>query len=415
VPKYLKNVSLKIDMERIISALGILIFLGISYTLSVNRQAVRWRTVAWGLGLEFILALVILKTPWGFNLFKSLGQIVSNFLAFSDVGAKFVFGENFKDHFFAFQVLPTIIFFSSFINVLYYYGIVQRVVNALAWIMMKTMKTSGSESLSCAGNIFLGPTESALLVKPYIAKMTQSELHAVMTGGFATIAGGVLGAYLTFGIPAEHLIAAFFMTAPISLVISKILYPETEVSETVGKASLDIEKNYVNVIDAATTGATDGVKLAVNVGVVIIAFLGLLAAVNALLGWLGTLVGLQQLSLEFILSYIMAPVAWLMGVPWADCGQVGALLGKKTILNEFIAYIDLGKLIANHQISSRGAIIATYALCNFANIGSIGITIGGLTGIAPNRQHDLAQMSVKSMIGGLLAGFITACIAGILI
>ncbi|MFN9171258.1 MAG: Na+ dependent nucleoside transporter N-terminal domain-containing protein, partial [Dolichospermum sp.] len=217
-------------MERVISALGICIFIAISYALSVNRNAVRWRTVVWGLGSELVLALVILKTPWGLNLFKSLGNMVANFLAFSDVGAKFVFGENFKDHFFAFQILPTIIFFSSFISVLYHYGILQRVVNSLAWVMMKTMKTSGSESLSCAGNIFLGPTEAALMVKPYVANMTQSELHAVMTGGFATIAGGVLGAYLSFGIPPEHLIAAFFMTSPVSMIVSKIMYPETEVS-----------------------------------------------------------------------------------------------------------------------------------------------------------------------------------------
>ncbi|MEH1929977.1 NupC/NupG family nucleoside CNT transporter [Nostoc sp.] len=402
-------------MERAISALGILVFICISYAFSVNRRAVRWRIVAWGLGLEFVFALVILKTPWGLNVFKSLGDIVSQFLAFSDVGAKFVFGENFKDHFFAFEVLPTIIFFSAFISVLYYYGILQRVVNVMAWVMMKTMKTSGSESLSCAGNIFLGPTESALMVKPYIANMTQSELHAVMTGGFATIATGVLGAYLSFGIPAEHLIAAFFMTAPTSLVVSKLLYPETEVSETVGKVEVNVETNYVNVIDAATNGAIDGVKLAVNVGVMIMAFLGLLAALNALLGWLGAFVGLPQLSLQWILSFVMAPVAWLMGVPWADCRQVGALLGTKTILNEFIAFLDLKALIQSGKISQRAVIIATYALCNFANIGSIGITIGGIAGIAPNRQQDLARMGVKSMIGGLLAGFITASIAGILI
>ncbi|MBD2496610.1 NupC/NupG family nucleoside CNT transporter [Nostoc sp. FACHB-280] len=402
-------------MERAISILGILVFLGISYALSVERQAVRWRTVAWGLGLEFIFALLILKTPWGLNIFKSLGDIVSNFLAFSDVGAKFVFGENFKDHFFAFQVLPTIIFFSAFISVLYYYGILQRVVNLLAWVMIKTMKTSGSESLSCAGNIFLGPTEAALMVKPYIGSMTLSELHAVMTGGFATIAGGVLGAYLSFGIPPEHLIAAFFMTAPTSLVVSKLMYPETEVSQTAGQAKIDVETNYVNVIDAATTGAIDGVKLAVNVGVMIIAFLGLLAALNALLGWFGSLVNLPQLSLQLILSFVMAPVAWLMGVPWQDCQQVGALLGTKTILNEFIAFLDLKQLIQDGKISQRAVIIATYALCNFANIGSIGITIGGLTGMAPHRQHDLARLGVRTMIGGLLAGFITACIAGVLV
>jgi CNT family concentrative nucleoside transporter len=402
-------------MERTISFLGIGVFISISYALSVNRQAVRWRTVAWGLGWELILAIVILKTTWGLHLFKSLGNIVGNFLAFSDVGAKFVFGENFKDHLFAFQILPTIIFFSSFISILYYYGILQRVVNALAWFMMKTMKTSGSESLSCEGNIFLGPTEAALMVKPYLANMTKSELHAVMTGGFATIAGGVLGAYLSFGIPPEHLIAAFFMTSPVALIVSKIMYPETEVSETTGKVNIDIKNNYVNFLDAATSGAIDGVKLAVNVGVIIIAFLSLLAAVNASLSWLGNLAGYPQLSLEGMLSLIMFPVAWLMGIPWADCGQVGALLGKKTILNEFIAYLDLGELIKKQEISQRSAIITTYALCNFANIGSIGITIGGMTGIAPNRQQDLARMGVRTMIGGLLAGFITAGIAGILI
>ncbi|MBD2504212.1 NupC/NupG family nucleoside CNT transporter [Anabaena azotica] len=402
-------------MERAISALGILVFIGISYAMSIQREAVRWRTVAWGLGLEFVFALIILKTPWGLNVFKSLGDIVSNFLSFSDVGAKFVFGDNFKDHLFAFQVLPTIIFFSAFISVTYHYGILQRIVNSLAWVMMKTMKTSGSESLSCAGNIFLGPTESALMVKPYVANMTLSELHAVMTGGFATIAGGVLGAYLSFGIPPEHLIAAFFMTAPTSLVVSKLLYPETEISQTAGQAKMDVETNYVNVIDAATSGAIDGVKLAVNVGVMIIAFLGLLAVVNALLGWLGSYIGLPQLSLEWILSFIMAPVAFLMGVPWADCAQVGALLGKKTILNEFLAYVDLGNLIKTGKISQRGVIIATYALCNFANIGSIGITIGGMTGMAPHRQHDFARLGVRTMIGGLLAGFITASIAGMLI
>lgn len=402
-------------MERAISALGILVFIGISYAMSIQREAVRWRTVAWGLCLEFVLALIILKTPWGLNVFKSLGDIVSKFLSFSDVGAKFVFGDNFKDHLFAFQVLPTIIFFSAFISVTYHYGILQRVVNSLAWIMMKTMKTSGSESLSCAGNIFLGPTESALMVKPYVANMTLSEIHAVMTGGFATIAGGVLGAYLSFGIPPEHLIAAFFMTAPTSLVVSKLLYPETEVSQTARQAKMDVETNYVNVIDAATSGAIDGVKLAVNVGVMIIAFLGLLAVVNALLGWLGSYISLPQLSLEWILSLIMAPVAFLMGVPWADCAQVGALLGKKTILNEFLAYVDLGNLIKTGTISQRGVIIATYALCNFANIGSIGITIGGMTGMAPHRQHDFARLGVRTMIGGLLAGFITASIAGMLI
>lgn len=402
-------------MERGISLIGIVVFIVISYALSVNRKAIRWRTIAWGLGLEFGFALLILKTPWGLRVFKSLGDIVSNFLSYSDVGAKFVFGDSYKDHLFAFQILPTIIFFSAFISILYHYGILQWVVNGLAWVMMKTMQTSGAESLSTAGNIFLGPTESPLIVKPYVALMTQSELFAVMTGGFATVAGGVLGAYLSFGIPAEHLIAAFFMTAPTALVVAKILYPETEVSETAGNVKMDVKTNYVNAIDAATTGALDGVKLAVNVGVMIIAFLGLLAVVNALLGWIGARILVPQLKLEWILSFVMAPIAFLMGVPQSDCMQVGALLGKKTILNEFIAFLDLKTIIENKQISERGIIIATYALCNFANVGSIGITIGGITGMAPHRQHDLARMGVKSMIGGLLASFITAAIAGMLV
>ncbi len=402
-------------MERAISGLGVLVFIGISYALSVNRRAVRWRTIAWGLGLEFAFALLILKTPWGLRVFKSLGDVVTSFLSYSDVGAKFVFGDNFKEHFFAFQVLPTIIFFSAFISLMYHYGILQFVVNALAWVMMKTMKTSGAESLSTAGNIFLGPTESPLLVKPFVANMTQSELFAVMTGGFATVAGGVLGAYLSFGAPPEHLVAAFFMTAPTALIVSKLMYPETEASDTAGKIKMDVKSNYANGIDAATTGAIDGVKMAVNVAVMIIAFLGLLAVANGILGWFGVRVGLPQLSLEWILSFFMAPIAWLMGVPIQDCMQVGALLGKKTILNEFLAYLDLKTLIEKKQISPRGIIIATYALCNFANIGSIGITIGGIAGMAPSRQHDASRMGVKSMIGGLLAGFITAAIAGMLI
>ncbi|MBD1935229.1 MULTISPECIES: NupC/NupG family nucleoside CNT transporter [Cyanophyceae] len=402
-------------MERVISAVGLAVFIGLSYAFSINRRAVRWRPILWGMGLEFIVALLILKTPGGLAVFKALGDVVSRFLSFSDVGAKFVFGEKYEDHFFAFKVLPTIIFFSAFISVLYHYRILQRVVNGLAWVMMKTMGTSGAESLSCAGNIFLGPTESPLLIKPYVATMTQSELHAVMTGGFATIAGGVLGAYLSFGIPAEHLIAAFFMTAPTALVASKLLYPETEEPKTDGKVQIKVESTYENVIDAAAVGAVEGTKLAINVAAMIIAFLGLLAFVNAVLGWLGGLVGVTTLSLESILSYVMAPVAWLIGVPWADCREVGVLLGKKTILNDFIAYLDLKTLIETQAISQRAVIIATYALCNFANIGSIGITIGGIGAIAPNRQKDLARMGVRSMIGGLLAGLMTAAIAGMLL
>ncbi len=416
-------------MERLISLLGLWVFVALSYGFSVKRSAVRWQPVLWGIALQLIFGLLILKTSLGFAAFKFLGDVVSQFLNFSDAGAKFVFGDNFEEHFLAFKVLPTIIFFSSFITVLYHYGILQRIVQVVAVVMMKTMKTSGSESLSAAANIFVGQTEAPLMIKPYVETMTRSELHAIMTGGFATIAGGVMAAYISFGVPPEHLIAASVMSAPAALAISKLMYPETEESLTAGKVKVKVDSVYSNAIDAAATGASEGLKLALNVAAMLIAFLGLLALVNGILGWFGSRFGLPQLSLEFIFSYLLAPVAWLMGVPWDDCAQVGVLLGKKTILNEFIAYLDLKTLMENSDkissgaatagslpvISERAKIIATYALCGFSNIGSIGIQIGGIGGIAPNRQADLAQMGVRAMIGGAIACFMTACVAGMLL
>ncbi|OZH55493.1 nucleoside transporter NupC [Hydrocoleum sp. CS-953] len=409
-------------MERLISALGLIVFVGLATLLSAKREKIQWQPVFWGIGLQLLFALLILKTKTGLVVFKFLADVVSQLLKFSDAGAKFVFGESYLDHFFAFQILPTIIFFSSLITILYHYGILQQVVKAFAWIMLKTMKTSGAESLSCSANIFVGSTEAPLMIKPYVETMTNSELHAVMTGGFATVAGGVLAAYISFGVPAEHLIAASVMSAPAALAISKVLFPETEESPTAGTVKVEVKQTYANVIDAAAIGAKDGVKLAVNVGAMLIAFIGLVAMVNALLGWIGAGVGLPQLSLEWIFSLLFAPVAWLMGVPWADCAEVGVLLGKKTILNEFIAYLDLKTLIENAQkgetvnvISERSQIIATYALCGFSNIGSIAVQIGGISAIAPSRQHDLAKLGVRAMIGGAIACFMTACIAGILL
>lgn len=403
------------NMERVISLLGLLVFVGISYGFSVNRRAVRWRPVLWGIALQFIFAVLILKTAVGLAVFKFLGDAVSRFLNFSDAGAKFVFGDNFAEHLIAFKVLPTIVFFSSFIALLYYYGILQRVVQWVAWGMVRTMKTSGSETLSCAANIFVGQTEAPLLIKPFVESLTMSELHAVMTGGFATIAGGVMAAYISFGVPAEHLIAASVMSAPAALAISKIFYPETEKSVTAGDVTLKVEKVYANAVDAAATGARDGGILALNVAAMLIAFLGLLAMLNAFLGWVGAGVGLPQLSLEWVLSFVMWPVAWLMGIPLADCAQVGVLLGKKTILNEFIAYLDLKNLMEKKAISERAVIITTYALCGFSNIGSIGIQIGGIGGIAPLRQADLARLGIRAMIAGSIACFMTACIAGMLL
>jgi CNT family concentrative nucleoside transporter len=402
-------------MERLISVFGLAVFVGLSYAFSVDRRAVKWSPVLWGIALQLIFAILILKTAPGLAVFKFLGDMVTQFLNFSDAGAKFIFGDNFAEHFIAFKVLPTMIFVSSFITILYHYGILQRVVQAVAWLMIKTMKTSGAETLSCAANIFIGQTEAPLLIKPYLATMTLSELHAVMTGGFATIAGGVMAAYISFGVPAHHLIAASVMSAPAALAISKLLYPETEKSLTAGDVEVKVEQVYANAVDAAASGASDGLKLAANVAAMLIAFLGLLAFFNALLGWFGGLISLPQLSLELICAYLMAPVAWLMGVPWADCAEVGAVLGKKTILNEFIAYLDLMELVKQQEISERSQIISTYALCGFSNIGSIGIQIGGIGALAPQRQGDLARLSVRALIAGSLACFMTACIAGMLI
>ncbi|MGC9525050.1 MAG: NupC/NupG family nucleoside CNT transporter [Limnospira sp.] len=408
-------------MERAISAFGLVVFVGLAYLFSVDRKAVRWRPVLWGIALQILLAIFILKIPLGLALFKALGDVVTQFLNFSDAGAKFVFGEVFEEHFIAFKVLPTIIFFSAFITILYHYGILQRVVEWVAVVMVRTMKTSGSETLSCSANIFVGQTEAPLLIKPYISTMTRSELHAVMTGGFATVAGGVLAAYISFGVPAEHLIAASVMSAPAALAISKVFYPETEVSPTAGQVKIEVKPTSANAIDAAATGATEGMKLALNVAAMLIAFLGLLALANGILGWVGTGIGVPQLSLEWMFSFLFAPVAWLMGVPWADCRQVGILLGKKTILNEFIAYLDLQQLIENADhpgasptLSPRAILISTYALCGFSNIGSIAVQIGGISGMAPERQPELARLGVRAMVAGSLACFMTACVAGML-
>lgn len=399
--------------ERLISLLGLIAFIGCGYLCSVNRSKIRWSTVLWGIGLQLILAFFILKTKVGLTLFQFLGDRTRQFLDFSDAGAKFVFGEGFEEHFIAFKVLPTIIFFSAFISLFYYYKILPKIIAALGWVMMRTMKTSGAESFSCAANIFVGQTEAPLIIKPYLSTLTMSELHAVMTGGFATIAGGVMAAYISLGISPEHLIAASVMSAPAALAMSKIFYPETTKPETRGKIEMEVESNYINALDAVTTGTLDGLKLALNVGAMLIAFLGLLAFVNGLLGWTGGQLGLPQLSLEWILSYLMFPFAWLMGIPLADCSQVGILLGKKIILNEFVAYLDLQKMIPT--LSERTTIIVTYALCGFSNLGSIGIQIGGLSAIAPNRQQDLALLGLRAMIAGSLACFTTACVTGMLL
>ena len=416
-------------MDRLIAALGFVVFLGLAWGLSTNRRAVRWRTVAWGLGLQVLLALFILKTPVGFAIFSFAGRLVRKFLDFSDAGASFVFGAAFTEHFFAFKVLPTIIFVSSVMTLLYYFGVLQKIVEGIAWVMMKSMGTSGAESLCGAANIFVGQTEAPLFIRPYVARLTNSELFAVMTGGFATIAAGVMAVYIAFGVPALHLIAASVMAAPAGLAVAKLMFPEDGEPETRGSAHAAIERPWVNPIDAAASGAADGLKLALNVGAMLIAFLALLALVNGALGVAGRAAGLPQLSLEWLFSYAFAPVVWLLGLPWAECGQVGVLLGKKIVLNEFIAYSDMKTLLDNAAaisaggaaagslpvLSDRAVVLATYALCGFANISSIAIQIGGIGGMAPKRQPDLARLGVRALAAGTLTNLANACIAGILL
>lgn len=407
---------------RFVSLAGLFCNILFCWVFSKHRSKVKWRPVLWGLALQFIFGLLILRTSIGFKAFKGLGDQVSIFLDYADVGAKFVFGDNYLEHFFAFKVLPTIIFFSSVISVCYFAGVMQIVIKKIAWLMQITMKTSAVESLNAAGNIFVGQTEAPLLVRPFLEHVTMSELHAIMTGGFATIAGGVLAAYIEFGVSASHLLSASVMSAPAALAISKLMYPETEIPESLNESDIDIPKgNERNVIEAAAKGASTAIALAANIAANLIAFLAFLAFFNGVLSWLGSMVGHSELSFEFICSYVLRPVAFLMGVEWKDCDVVAELLGVKTFLNEFVAYAKLSEFIKNRTtenglrtISIRSEIIATYALCGFANISSIGIQIGGMGPLAPSRRKDMATVAIRALIAGTIACFMTACIAGVL-
>ena len=398
---------------------GIITLLGIAVAMSNNRKQINFRIVGWGLGLQLIFALFILKTPMGKPVFGFFDKVISKLISFSDAGSDFLFTSFVPDVGFhpslinfAFRALPTIIFFSSLMAVLYHLGIIQFVVKWIARAMQKTMGTSGSETLSVSANIFVGQTEAPLMIRPFIGKMTQSELMAVMVGGFATVAGGVLAIYVKWltDIPgiAGHLLAASVMSAPAALVIAKIIYPETESSETMGDLKIHVEQNSSNAMEALGNGATDGLKLAANVGAMLVAFISIVALVNYLLSFAGT-------SMDAILAIVFKPLAWTMGVPWEEAGQMGMLMGKKIVFTELIAYGDLKDIIAEGQISERTAIIASYALCGFANFGSIGIQLGGIGGMAPERKKDLAKLVTKAMVGGALASWLTATVAGILI
>jgi CNT family concentrative nucleoside transporter len=387
----------------------------IAWSLSNNRRKIPWRAVITGTLLQLVFAVIILKTPPGKAFFIWLSDAVTAFLDFGDAGAKFVFGDNFTEHLFAFKVLPTIIFFSSMITILYYLGVLQWIVKIFAKVMVKVMGTSGAESLASAVNVFVGQTEAPLLIRPYVPFLTQSELMAVMAGGFANIAGGVLAAYVSMGVDAGHLIASSVMSAPASLLMAKLMFPETEESQTAGTVKLQVERPWSNLIDAAADGASEGLKLALNVAAMLIAFIAVIALLNALLGKAGGLFGYPDFSLEVILGYLFRPLAWVMGVPWEEADSVGSLLGIKTVINEFVGYARLQEMVKAGELSERSRTIATYAMCGFANFSSIAIQIGGIGAMAPNRKHDLARLGLKAMIAGALATFQTATIAGMLL
>lgn len=423
---------------RLISLGGLGVMIALAYALSLDRRNVRWRPVLWGVALQLLLGLAILTPALQSFFFEIVDVAIRRLLSFAEAGASFVFqsvephqilGPDGQAHTivgrisppvktFAFWILPTIVFFSSLMAVLYHLGLMQRLVWALAWLMQRTLKTSGAESLSTAADIFLGQAESPLTVRPYVPTMTRSELNAVMTAGFATVAGGVMAAYVSFlrevpGI-AGHLATASLLAAPASLAIAKIVVPETGSPESTGRLELDLSSPHRNVIEAAANGASDGAKLAINVGAMLIAFVGLVALIDAVLGLVP--LGGEPLSLSRAFGWVFAPLAWCMGIPAAEAGVVGRLLGEKLVLTELIAYLHLGELTRAGVpvLSERSAVIASYALCGFANFASVGVQIGAIGTIAPKRTGDVAALGLRAMLGGSLATFMTACVAGFL-
>lgn len=415
---------------RVISGIGIVVMLLLAWALGNNRSVRNYRVLFGGLGLQLLLALFVMRTKEGNLVFSALGNMFSGMLDFVNEGSEGVFGANYGEFFFAFKVLPTIIFFSSLMAILYYLRLMQPIVQSMAWLMRKTFRTSGAETLAAAANVFVGQTEAPLVVKPYISRMTNSELMSLMVGGFATISGGILAAYIGMGIDATHLVSASVISAPAALVIAKLMQPEIDQPLTLGSGvTMEVDHDGpVNIVDAATQGASVGLKLALNVGAMLIAFLALLALAKWLfafagdsLEWCINLVAGEatvdfQWQLETVMGYLFAPLAWVMGIDWAECLQAGELLSYKIIANEFIAYDLLAEVQSDpaSALSDRTSMILTYALCGFANFGSIGIQIAGIGGLARERRGDLARLSLRAMIGGTLAAFMTACFAGLL-
>ncbi len=415
---------------------GLAVLIGIAWLFSNNRRSVDWRLVATGILLQIGFAAIVLLVPGGRDVFDWLGQGFVKVLSFVNEGSNFIFGglmDTSKVGFiFAFQVLPTIIFFSALMGVLYHLGVMQAVVRAMAWAITKVMNVSGAETTSVCASVFIGQTEAPLTVRPYIPRMTESELITMMIGGMAHIAGGVLAAYVGMlggsdpvqqAFYAKHLLAASIMAAPATLVVAKLLIPETGTPLTRGTVKMEVEKTTSNVIDAAAAGAGDGLRLALNIGAMLLAFIALIALLNAPLTWLGEVSGLQAMlgkptDLSTLLGYLLAPIAWVIGTPWADATTVGSLIGQKVVINEFVAYTELAKVVNGQvpgmMLSDEGRLIATYALCGFANFSSIAIQIGGIGGLAPERRADLARFGLRAVLGGSIATFMTATIAGVL-
>jgi CNT family concentrative nucleoside transporter len=418
-------------MERLLSLFGLVVFLAIAWALSTNRRAIRPRTILWGLGLQFALALFVHRVPVGQEIFGWVGGKVTRLLNLSFVGSEFVFGalgvqgggqlpvkaggvEGIAalGFVFAFQILPTIIFVAALFAILYHLGVMQVIVKAVAKVMTRLMGASGAESLNVAASIFMGQTEAPLTIRPFLNRMTQSELMCVMTAGMAHVSGSIMAAYIAFGVEAKHLLAAVIMTAPGTILLAKMLVPETETPETAGTVKLESERVDANIIGAAARGTTEGLHLALNVAAMLISFLSLVALANLLLGQLGSLFG-AKLGLETILGWAFMPLALVMGVPWKDAFAIGDLLGTRVVLNELIAYSRLGAI--RETLDPRSFTIATYALCGFANLSSIGIQIGGIGALAPERRSDLARLGLRALLAGTFANFMTACIAGMLL
>ena len=415
---------------------GLAVLVGIVFAFSNNKQAVDWKLVATGISLQIGFAALVLLVPGGRQAFDWLGQGFVKILSFVNAGSEFIFGSLMDTEkfgfIFAFQVLPTIIFFAALMGVLYHVGVMQAVVKAMAWAITKVMKVSGAETTSVCASVFIGQTEAPLTVRPYISRMTESELITMMIGGMAHIAGGVLAAYVGMlggGDPvqqafyAKHLLAASIMAAPATLVIAKILIPETGTPLTRGTVKMEVEKTSSNIIDAAAAGAGDGLKLALNIGAMLLAFIALIALINAPLTWFGDVTGLaaaigKPTDLATIFGYLLAPIAWVIGVPWQDATTVGSLIGQKVVINEFVAYLQLAGIVNGQTpgvtLTDEGRLIATYALCGFANFSSIAIQIGGIGGLAPERRSDLARFGLRAVLGGTIATLMTATIAGVL-